>query len=125
VARWSDRKISSKPADQVLKTNQNKQKMKIEILKASRSWSNESEGKNMAGCLAYGERVACYFPTESAMEHAPLLAAAPELLAACKAARKSLEESKALLNSCGAALGMGLTFQQLETAIAKAERGVA
>ncbi len=76
----------------------------------------------MAGCLAIDGRVACYFPTDSAMEkHAPLLAAAPELLAACKAARESLVECKKMLNSCGAALGMGLTFQRLETAIAKAE----
>jgi len=98
--------------------------MKLEILKASRSWSNESEGMNMAGCLAIDDRVACYFPTDSAMEkHAPLIAAAPELLAACKAARESLVEAKEMLNSCGAALGMGLAFQKLETAISKAERG--
>jgi len=97
--------------------------MKIEILKASRSWSNESEGMNMAGCLAIDGRVACYFPTDSAMEHASVLSAAPELLAACKAARESLVEAKEMLNSCGAALGMGLAFQKLETAISKAERG--
>jgi hypothetical protein len=98
--------------------------MKIEILKASRSTCNESTGRDMAGCLAHDERVVCYFPTESAMEkHAPLLAAAPDLLEACKAARESLADAKGMLNSCGVALGMGLTFQRLETAIAKAERG--
>ena len=52
---------------------------------------------------------------------ARLIAAAPDLLAACKAARESLVEAKEMLNSCGVALGMGLTFQRLETAIAKAE----
>jgi hypothetical protein len=54
---------------------------------------------------------------------ARLIAAAPDLLAACKAARDSLVEAKEMLNSCGAVFGMGLTFQKLETAIAKAERG--
>jgi hypothetical protein len=54
---------------------------------------------------------------------ARLIAAAPELLAACKAARESLADAKGMLNSCGVALGMGLTFQRLETAIAKVERG--
>ena len=64
--------------------------MKFEILSAKRSTCNESEAKDMAGCLAEGEeRVICYFPTESAMRHASLFAAAPDLL-------------KALIEMCGA-----------------------
>jgi hypothetical protein len=89
--------------------------MKIEILKASRSWSNESEGMNMAGCLAIDGRVACYFPTDSAMEkHAPLLAAAPEMLAALKGllADRYLADP---INDCRMA--------KARAAIAKAERG--
>ena len=56
-----------------------------EILNAKRSTCNESEAKEMAGCLAEGgERVICYFPTESSMRQARLIAAAPELLAALR-----------------------------------------
>jgi len=89
--------------------------MKIEILKASRSWSNESEGMNMAGCLAIDGRVACYFPTESAMEkHAPLLASAPELLAALK----ELLSDKYLADPINAD-----RMAKARAAIAKAERG--
>jgi hypothetical protein len=89
--------------------------MKIEILKASRSWSNESEGMNMAGCLAIDGLVACYFPTESAMEkHAPLLASAPELLAALK----ELLSDKYLADPINAD-----RMAKARAAIAKAERG--
>ena len=53
-----------------------------EILRADRSENNESVGKDMAGCLADGDRVLAYFPSESAMRQANLFAAAPDLLAA-------------------------------------------
>jgi hypothetical protein len=90
--------------------------MKIEILKASRSWSNESEGMNMAGCLAIDGRVACYFPTESAIEkHAPLLAAAPDLLAAL---RFLMREARA-----AGIIPQEPCMQKAAHAIAKAERG--
>jgi hypothetical protein len=52
-----------------------------EILKASRSECNESAGREMEGCLADEGYVIAYFPTESAMRHADLIAAAPEMLA--------------------------------------------
>jgi len=55
-----------------------------EILKASRSEFNESNGKEMEGCLADEGNVIVYFPTLSAMRKANLIAAAPELLAALK-----------------------------------------
>jgi hypothetical protein len=43
--------------------------MKFDILKASRSFSNESEGKDMFGCLADDSgRVVCYFPTKSSFD---------------------------------------------------------
>jgi hypothetical protein len=62
-----------------------------EILKASRSECNESEGKEMAGCLADGDRVIVYFPTVSAMRHAELIAAAPRLLNALIAIKTQAE----------------------------------
>jgi len=98
---------------------------KWEILKADRSECNESEGKDMAGCLTSGDRIVAYFPTLSAMSNADLISAAPDLLAACRQARETLISAKALLNSCGAALGMGQAFAMLENAIAKAEGGEA
>lgn len=91
------------------------------ILRADRSECNESEAQDMAGCLADGERVIAYFPTLSAMRHADLLAAAPELLIAAKNAANVL-----------AALATGQlatvkhdsqALQVLRAAIAKAERG--
>lgn len=40
--------------------------MKYELLLAERSFSNESEGKEMFGCLADDSgKVVCYFPTKS------------------------------------------------------------
>jgi hypothetical protein len=57
---------------------------KMTILRADRSECNESEAKEMAGCLADGDWVIAYFPTLSAMRHANLLAAAPELLEALR-----------------------------------------
>jgi hypothetical protein len=90
--------------------------MKLEILKATRSWSNESEGENMAGCLAHNERVVAYFPTESAMEnHARLLAAAPELLAAL---RFLMREARA-----AGVLPQEHCMQQAASSIAKVEGG--
>ena len=56
----------------------------FEILSANRSTCNESEAKDMAGCLADGGRVVCYFPGEYGMRQASLFAAAPELLAALR-----------------------------------------
>jgi hypothetical protein len=53
-----------------------------EILRADRSEYNESIAKDMAGCLANGEKVLAYFPTASAMANARLISAAPDLLAA-------------------------------------------
>jgi len=101
--------------------------MKIEILKASRSWSNESEGMNMAGCLAIDGRVACYFPTDSAMEHASVLSAAPELLAACKAAEDLLYNLGREIEETGGASWnpdfIPAVRNTLLGAIAKAERG--
>ena len=70
----------------------------FETLKANRSTCNESEAKDMAGCLADGGRVVCYFPTESAMRQASLFAAAPELLAA-------LEDAEFLLRKAGLIAG--------------------
>lgn len=52
----------------------------IEILRADRSEYNESNGKDMAGCIARAGIVIAYFPTQSALRSAPLYASAPELL---------------------------------------------
>jgi hypothetical protein len=65
----------------------------FEILKANRSTCNESEAKEMAGCLADGGTVICYFPTQSAMRQASLFAAAPELLAALQLVYSNAGES--------------------------------
>lgn len=72
----------------------------------------------MAGCLADGERVIAYFPTLSAMRHANLLAAAPELLAHLKMLILGISEGVAI-PSDGAAVNAAFE------AIAKAERGEA
>lgn len=53
---------------------------KWEVLKAGRSWSNESNGAEMAGCISEGGRVVAYLPNH--FKDAPLLCAAPELLEA-------------------------------------------
>ena len=94
-------------------------KTEIEILSAKRSTCNESEAKDMAGCLVDGGRVVCYFPTESAMSQASLFAAAPELLAA-------LEDAEFLLRKAGLIAGpMQDSFKRSATdaraAIAKAK----
>ena len=54
----------------------------FKILFANRSECNESEAKDMAGCIADGDKVIAYFPTLSAMENAKIFAAAPDLLEA-------------------------------------------
>ena len=95
-------------------------KTEFEILSAKRSTCNESEAKDMAGCLAEGgERVICYFPGEYGMRQASLFAAAPELLAA-------LEDAEFLLRKAGLIAGpMQDSFKRSATdaraAIAKAK----
>ena len=43
--------------------------MSYELKLASRSWSNESEGKDMFGCIEDEcGRVVCYFPTRKMFE---------------------------------------------------------
>ena len=91
----------------------------IEILSAKRSTCNESEAKDMAGCLADGGRIICYFPGEYGMRQASLFAAAPELLAA-------LEDAEFLLRKAGLIAGpMQDSFKRSATdaraAIAKAK----
>jgi hypothetical protein len=69
-----------------------------EILRADRSEYNESIAKDMAGCLANGERILAYFPTASAMANARLISAAPDLLTA-------LEDAEFLLRKAGLMAG--------------------
>jgi len=83
------------------------------ILRADRSECNESEAQDMAGCLADGERVIAYFPTLSAMRHANLLAAAPDLL----------EVVKDYVLLCELHDFEGAVVDSAKKAIAKAERG--
>ena len=78
-------KIESGQAVAIVEISPKKTNMKNntwEILKASRSEFNESNGKEMEGCIADGGNVIAYFPTLSAMRKSNLIAAAPELLAA-------------------------------------------
>jgi hypothetical protein len=76
------------------KPNQTKKmKTEFEILSANRSFCNESEAKDMAGCLADGGVVVCYFPTQSAMRQASLFTAAPEMLAALQLVYSNAGES--------------------------------
>lgn len=94
-------------------------KTEFEILRANRSTCNESEAKDMAGCLADGGRIICYFPGEYGMRQASLFAAAPELLAA-------LEDAEFLLRKAGLIAGpMQDSFKRsaadARAAIAKAE----
>ena len=94
---------------------------KWEILKAERSECNESEGKDMAGCLANGDKVIAYFPTLSAMSNADLISAAPDLLAA-------LKDAEFLLRKAGIMAGpmkdsFNRSASDARAAIAKAERG--
>jgi len=66
-------------------------KTEFEILSANRSFCNESEAKDMAGCLA--EASWTDFPTESAMRQASLFTTAPELLAALQLVYSNAGES--------------------------------
>lgn len=75
-------------------------KAKFEILSANRSTCNESKGRDMAGCLADGGVVVCYFPTQSAMRQASLFAAAPEMLAALEEMASMVEEMLPKVGSC-------------------------
>ena len=75
-------------------------KTEFEILSANRSFCNESKAKDMAGCLADGGIVVCYFPTESAMRQASLFAAAPEMLAALEEMASMVEEMLPKVGSC-------------------------
>jgi hypothetical protein len=94
------------------------------ILRADRSECNESEAKEMVGCLADGDWVIAYFPTLSAMRQASIFAAAPDLLSALgrllQISQNELDQSathEGLLN-CEA-------LANARAAIAKAERGEA
>jgi hypothetical protein len=92
---------------------------KMEILRADRSQCNESKGKKMAGCLAIGDVVVAYFPTESALRNASLISAAPELLSALEILLK--HEGETELNS----IGLELKTHALEEAICKAKSAIA
>ena len=91
------------------------------ILRADRSECNESEAQDMVGCLAEGERVIAYFPSLSAMRHADLLAAAPELL---EALRWVADELPSMVRT-HCPMGMPMTVSKAHdiacAAIAKAE----
>jgi hypothetical protein len=57
----------------------------IELLLASRSFSNESQGQEMYGCLSADGVVICFFPNKSAFDKfAKFFAATPDLLEALK-----------------------------------------
>ena len=91
------------------------------ILLATRTECNESEAKNMEGCIIDGEKVIAYFPTLSAMKNAKLFAAAPDLLDA-------LEDAEFLLRKAGNIPGpMQDSFKRsasdARAAIAKARGG--
>jgi hypothetical protein len=92
-----------------------------EILKANRSEYNESVGKDMAGCLADGEKVIAYFPTLSAMRQADLIAAAPEMLAALQAVAIGLSPASLKLQKDSLADLCRTCSEIIQEAIAKAE----
>ena len=96
-------------------------KTEFEILSAKRSTCNESESKDMAGCLVDGGRVVCYFPTESAMRQASLFSAAPELLAAFKALEIGLSPASLEIQKDSLADLCRTCFEITREAIAKAE----
>ena len=94
-----------------------------EVLRADRTESNETEGKDMAGCLANGDKVIAYFPTLSAMSNARLISAAPDLLAACKVALDAIRAHNFKQSNLGNCIIK--ESYALITAISKAERGEA
>ncbi len=66
----------------------------IEILMADRSFSNESNGKDMHACVAYNGYVMAYFPHKSGLEFYQSLAAShAELVTALKGAQSALRKS--------------------------------
>lgn len=81
----------------------------IEILRADRSEYNESNGKGMAGCISKAGSVKAYFPTESALQSAPVFAAAPDMFDALQAIVDAFGDQNSLL------------IDQCKAAIAKAE----
>jgi hypothetical protein len=88
----------------------------IEILRADRSEYNESNGKDMAGCIAKAGSVIAYFPTQSALRSAPLYASAPDLLEALRfllADYIAIEGEKLT--------GSSVPLEMAQAAIAKAE----
>ena len=98
-------------------------KPKWELLKADRSWSNESNGAEMAGCISDGGRVVAYIPNH--FKDAPLLCAAPELLEALEALLADAVEIQALRQSIHQRNGTPFTpstkIEQARAAIAKAK----
>lgn len=93
-------------------------KPKWEALKAGRSWSNESNGAGMAGCISEGGRVVAYLPSH--FKDAPLLCAAPELLEALEALLESAKSANASLNWATGLNDEPASFDQARTAIRKA-----
>ena len=91
---------------------------KWEVLKAGRSWSNESNGAEMAGCISEGGRVVAYLPNH--FKDAPLLCAAPELLEALEALLESAKSANASLNWATGLNDEPASFNQARAAIAKA-----
>ena len=61
----------------------------------------------MAGCLTHGDRVVCYFPTESAMRQAGIFSAAPDLLEVLSAI---VADYQALQRSQGSSASLGSDF---------------
>lgn len=96
---------------------------KWEILKADRSFSNESNGAEMAGCISEGGRVVVYLPNH--FKDAPLLASAPELLEALEALLADAVEIQALRQSIYQRSGTPFTpsakIAQARAAIRKAK----
>lgn len=88
-------------------------KPKWELLKADRSWSNESNGAEMAGCISEAGRVVAYLPNH--FKDAPLLCAAPELLEALERMVRAfnVKEIEPLVAF--------VTIEQARAAIAKAK----
>lgn len=88
------------------------------MLKAGRSWSNESNGAEMAGCISEGGRVVAYLPNH--FKDAPLLCAAPELLEALEALLESAKSANASLNWATGLNDEPASFDQARAAIRKA-----
>ena len=99
-------------------------KTEFEILSANRSTCNESKSRGMAGCLADGGIVVCYFPTESAMRQASLIAAALELLTALQGMmRQAAKDAEGYATSGNEPIWAWIA--DASDAIAKAEGNIA